>query len=72
MQGVQQIPRDLRIGGALVRQMHAKCLLQAMQQLHAFQAVEAEVAVQKAVEGNRGRGRAMRVQFRHELPHDAE
>ena len=71
-QGVPQGAWDVGVGDVLLRQVHAKRLLQAVQQFHAFQAVEAEVAIQQAVERNGGRRGTVRVQFGRELPDDAE
>ena len=54
-QGVPQVARHFGVHHVLFRQMDAKRPLQPVQQFHAFQAVETEVTVKKAVQGNAGR-----------------
>ena len=69
---MQQIPWDFRSGEDIFWETHAQSALQARQKFHTPQAIEAEVAFQRAVEAD-GQGMVfMGMEFAGELLHNVE
>ena len=69
---VQQIAWALGVSQDLFRQAHTQGTLEAQQEFHASQAVETEIAFQRAIEGD-GQGMVfMGVELKRELLHDVE
>ena len=63
----QQLPRGLRVRHDRFRNPGAEPALEPREQLHARQAVEPEIAVERAVERDLGTGAEVRVKLGHDL-----
>ncbi|MCY1356146.1 hypothetical protein D9M69_425880 [compost metagenome] len=72
LQHGQQVGRRLGQGEQFFRQAHGERLLDARPQLDPRQAVQAQVAVEHAVQIDAHRRRGLRAQLRHGAPHDVE
>ena len=71
-QRAQQVPRRFGRAQHVLRRADAERALEAHQQLHARQAVQAQVFLQRAVQRHRAHVLATGVEFGQDVPHDPQ